>query len=821
MMKKLFIAVFLLTGIGINITAQEKSSEELKGDKYSFVYSFDKAIESYNHAKHLTLDGQRRLAECYHNIDQNVKSEEVYADLLKAPQGLIPEDYYNYAMVLKANDKYDEAGPLMDKFAALKPDDLRAKDYIANKDKIANLLKDEGRFKTRHLNVNTDALDFGPGFYKDKIVFASTRVAPDMSARKYNWTGKPFWDMYVSEVADSQLLNPQIFDRSLNGKLHDGPASFSNNGTYVAFTRNKYHDKSKDKVVELQIYFSSYADGKWTEPEPFIYNSQEYSVGHPCLTSDGKIMYFTSDMAGGYGAADIYRTTKNEKGEWGKPENAGDKINTEGDEMFPFLGEGRKELYFASNGHYGLGGLDVFESPVDGTGFGQAVNEGFPLNTRFNDYAFIVDDTTGMGYFTSDRSGGSGGDDIYSVEIVEPDVRFSVYAPENIPVDRRVRETFPLRNYIFFNIGSTEIPDRYVMLAKDQVKDFKESQLEVFTPKELSGRSDRQMVVYYNIMNILGDRMGKNPSSSITLVGSSEKGPGDGKEMAESVKQYLTGIFGIDASRISTEGRNKPKIPSEQPGGKLELELLRQGDRRVSVESASPPLLMEFQSGPDAPLKPVEFITLQEAPADSYVIFSVEGAREVLSSWSLEITDRNGAMQNFGPYTFETASLPGKSILGAIPAGDFNVTMVGLTKNGKTIKKEAPIHIVLWKPSDTREMLRFSVIFEFNDSRAITIYEKYLSEIVTPKIMKDGKVIIHGHTDVIGEEAHNMELSKERAAEVKGIIENALEKAGRTDVRFEVYGFGEDQVMEPFENRFPEERFYNRTVIIDIIPPEK
>jgi outer membrane protein OmpA-like peptidoglycan-associated protein len=820
-MKKIFIPVILFISIGINLFGQEKSSEELKGDKYFFVYSFNKAIESYNHARQLTLDGQRKLAESYYSTDQNIKSEEIYAKLFTGSQGIQPQDYYNYSMVLKSDGKYDEAGKWMDQFAEMKPDDLRAKDYIANKDKLINLLKYDDRFKTKHLNINTDALDFGPAFYKDKIVFASTIVASGKKVKKYNWTGKPFWDMYVSGVADSQLLNPEIFDKSLNGKMHDGPASFSNEGTFMAFTRNNYHDKSKDKVVELQIYFSNYKDGKWSEPEPFVYNNQGYSVGHPCLTSDGKTMYFASDMPGGYGGADIYRTSKSEKGEWGKPENTGDKINTEGDEMFPFFEEGRKELFFASNGRFGLGGLDVFVSRLTETGFGPAINEGFPVNTQYNDYSFIVNDTTRSGYFTSDRAGGSGGDDIYSVAIVEPDVRFTIYSPENIPVEPRLRETFPLRNYIFFNLGSTDIPDRYVLLTKDQVKDFKEDQLEVFAPNELSNRSKRQLVVYYNIMNILGDRMGKDPSTSITLAGSSEKGPADGKALAESVKRYLTGVFGIDPSRLKIEGRDKPKIPSEQTGGKLELELLRQSDRRVSVESSSPLLLMEFRTGQDAPLKPVEYIASKEAPPDSNVSFNVDGANKVLSSWSLEIRDENRVLQKFGPFTQESSSIPGKSILGTRPAGDYSVTMIGQTKYGDTLKKESPVHIVLWKPSETNEMLRFSVIFEFNDSKAISIYEKYLSEIVTPKIPEGGKVIIHGHTDVIGEEAHNLELSKARANEVRGIIEKALSKAGRTDVNFEVTGYGEDPVMQPFENRFPEERFYNRTVIIDIIPPKK
>jgi outer membrane protein OmpA-like peptidoglycan-associated protein len=403
-------------------------------------------------------------------------------------------------------------------------------------------------------------------------------------------------------------------------------------------------------------------------------------------------------------------------------------------------------------------------------------------------------------------------------ELVLPEVQFSVNSPTNIPVERRIRETFPLRNYIFFNLGSNEIPDRYVLLNKDQVKDFKEDQLEVFTPKRLSGRSGREMVVYYNVLNIIGDRMGKNPDATITLVGSARTGAGDATAMAESVKRYITSVFGINPSRIAVEGRDKPKIPSEQPGGTVDLELLREGDHRVSVESGSPALLMEFQSGPDAPLKPVEFSAVLTAPLDSYVTFSNVNAGKVLTSWSLEISDENGTLQNFGPYTQEKISIPGKTILGTRPSGDYKVTMVGLSKNGTVVKKEAAVHMVLWTPPTNEEGMRFSVIFEFNQSKAIKMYDKYLSEVVSPKIPRNASVIIHGHSDIIGDDQNNLELSAARANEVRTILEAALAKQGRTDVKFEVHGFGEDERLSPFENNFPEERFYNRTVIIDIIP---
>jgi hypothetical protein len=164
--------------------------------------------------------------------------------------------------------------------------------------------------------------------------------------------------------------------------------------------------------------------------------------------------------------------------------------------------------------------------------------------------------------------------------------------------------------------------------------------------------------------------------------------------------------------------------------------------------------------------------------------------------------------------------MPGKSILGTNSKGKYTATMVGKTKSGKVIKEEVPFKMKLWTPSEREEGMRYSLIFEFGESDAISIYDEYLRDVVTPKIPENGTVIIHGHTDVIGDEANNMNLSVARANKVKSVIQSALKKAGRSDVFFEVYGFGENENLSPFLNKTPEERFYNRTVIIDIIPPK-
>lgn len=402
--------------------------------------------------------------------------------------------------------------------------------------------------------------------------------------------------------------------------------------------------------------------------------------------------------------------------------------------------------------------------------------------------------------------------------IADKNVDFSVRAPKMVPVNRPVKETFALRNSVFFDNGSAAIPARYVQLSNSNAQLFNEDQLQQNQPANLTnGRSARQMAVYHNILNIMGDRLRANPNSNITLTGASGNNPAEGKMMAENIKQYLVNAFGINASRITTVGRDKPVIPSEKPGATNELELLRAGDRRVDITSTSSDLLLQV-GGVNSPyLKPVQITTVQEDPLDSHVIFNATGAEEALKSWTVDVTDEQGTVKRYGPYYGEKASIPGKTILGDNTAGNYKIVMLGETKSGKLIQKETSLSLA--KSEDPKqEGLRYSILFDFDESKSIASYEKFLAEVVSPLITDNATVIIHGHTDIIGQDVYNQNLSAERAAGAQKIIEAALAKAGTKNVKFETNGYGEDVSTSPFENNLPEERFYNRTVIIDIIP---
>ncbi|MDB5210107.1 MAG: outer membrane protein OmpA [Sediminibacterium sp.] len=402
--------------------------------------------------------------------------------------------------------------------------------------------------------------------------------------------------------------------------------------------------------------------------------------------------------------------------------------------------------------------------------------------------------------------------------VVEKEVQFSVRAPKEVPLNRQVKETFPLRKSVFFDMGSSEIPNRYVMLNQSQAASFKEAQLQEDQPNNLnSGRSARQLAVYHNIINIMGDRLRANPQSSITLTGASDKDPVQGKLMAENVKKYIVTNFGIDPNRITTEGRHKPMIPSEQPGGTRELALLREGDRRVDIGSSSPELMLQVGGANSDFLRPVQITSYQTDPLDSHVIFTNEGANDLLNSWSVDVTDEKGTVQHYGPYTQDQASISGKTILANNTQGNYTIVMNGQTKTGRTVTKQSSVSLM--KSEDTKQAgLRYSILFDFDQSKTKEVYEKFLADVVTALIPENATVIIHGHTDIIGEEKHNLILSNGRAKDAQAILERALANAGKKGVKFETYGFGEDISMSPFENNLVEERFYNRTVIIDIIP---
>jgi len=417
-MNKIFEFTLIILLL-FNYSSFSQKMKLKKGENYYQVYSYAETIKKYEGITDKTDEINRRLAESYYNIGKFKKSENYY-EILVTSESKTAEDIYNYASVLAMNKKYKESEKWMAEFNKLAKNDRRGKLWAENKGFYKSLQKDKGRFVIKNLDINAKHQDFGPAYYKDKIVFASSRQPIKMIKRHWNWNDLPFLDLYIADVdTNLELKSLQKFHKSYNKKYHEGPASYNKDGDFMAFTRNNYKGKSEEGIIKLQLFTAEFIDDKWQKEKPMHFNSSEYSVGHASLTGDGKTMYFASDMPGGYGGVDIYSCNRKSDGGWTDPKNLGEKINTEGDEMFPFI-HSEGILFFASNGLLGLGGLDVFLCRVTENGFDNLENIGVPVNSSYDDFAFILDEKQESGYFSSNRLDGKGDDDIYMFRLLRP-----------------------------------------------------------------------------------------------------------------------------------------------------------------------------------------------------------------------------------------------------------------------------------------------------------------------------------------------------------------------------------------------------------------
>lgn len=420
-MKKIILV--LIVALSFSHTySQEETKKERKGTKLFTAFSLEESINKFEEvgAENLTTDGLRNLADAHRYLFQTEEAEVYYASLVNRSDNKA-EDLYMYAEVLLMNKKTAEWKTQMEKFHARLESDGRGKDFAKRKGIVTELKEDDDQFDSiKNLAINTKNEDFGTAFYEDKVVFTSSREHSLPIKREWNWTQMPYLNLYASnQTDDHELIDLDMMNKSVNKKYHEGPASYSKDGNLMVFTRNNYESKSSEGRVKLKMFYRNRDEkGEWGDIIPFTFNNQEYSVGQPALTPDGKTCYFTSDMPGGHGETDIYRIQRVEDG-WTEPVNLGAHINTEGREMFPTY---HKDgiLFFASSGHVGLGGLDIYVAKVNEDRILHPRNLGYPINDSKDDFSFSVDDSQKYGYFSSNRPGGKGSDDIYSFLLKRP-----------------------------------------------------------------------------------------------------------------------------------------------------------------------------------------------------------------------------------------------------------------------------------------------------------------------------------------------------------------------------------------------------------------
>ena len=410
-MKNLLITLFIFLFSQQFVMAQ---SNLKRANSLFEKRAYLKAAELYLAEKKKDQEVYEKLGDCYYFNTRMDKAATYYKLLLTNYEESVDATYfYRYSQALKGIEKFDEADFWQDKYYLKK-----GKPSKQNEKTLAyfhELNKGEKHpFQVHKLNINTGTSEFGGAFFGNVLVFASARGEGDI----YDWNNRPYLDLYKAEINESKdLLNVRPFSSSITTKMHESNAIFTKDGNTMYFTRNNFIDgkkgKDSNKISHLKIYKAHLIEGVWADISELPFNSEDYSVEHPALSPDEKKLYFSSDMPGSIGSFDLFVVDVLENGGYGVPKNLGPKINTEFREQFPFVSDSNV-LYFASNGHFGLGGLDVFKSKINDDGnVSEAVNLGKDLNSNLDDFAFIIDDETDTGYFSSNRKKGKGDDDIY------------------------------------------------------------------------------------------------------------------------------------------------------------------------------------------------------------------------------------------------------------------------------------------------------------------------------------------------------------------------------------------------------------------------
>ena len=421
MKKYIFIFITLVSVFQFNSYAQK--AQAITADKKYDSYAYIDAIKTYERVAekgYKSVDMFQKLGNAYYYNSEFEKAAKWYGELFAMNSDLSAEYYYRYAQSLKSIDQNEKSNEMLEKFLKKSGNDNRGLLFEKNRNYLAEIKANSGRYKIEDAGINSKYSDYGSSYFQNKLVFTSARDTGSLGQRKHKWTNQYFTNLYTSDLDDKMSPNPSTitkFSNAINSKFHESTPIFTKDGKTMYFTRNNYIDGKKGKdgnrVTLIKIYKASLENDAWGKVTELPFDSDLYSTAHPTLSVDEKILYFASDMPGTLGQSDIFKVKINEDGTYGTPENIGLPINTEGKETFPFITD-ENEIYFASDGHPGLGGLDIFVSKITDEGtFEKVQNIGSEANSSKDDFAYLIDTKSRRGFLTSNRNGGQGYDDIY------------------------------------------------------------------------------------------------------------------------------------------------------------------------------------------------------------------------------------------------------------------------------------------------------------------------------------------------------------------------------------------------------------------------
>jgi outer membrane protein OmpA-like peptidoglycan-associated protein len=426
-MRSLALCISLL----IALSAASQFKQKMANQFFSRM-EYSKCVSMFTELSTKCLDGKKKAdwenvrkaaISNYHLF--RMKDANFYFDKLQGKNMLTESDRELYIEALRYEEMYGKSNEMIRESASLFPSNTFFSKLNAEKDDFNSLFTDSAFYSLRPAAINSGKGDFGATYFGSSVVFVSKSKNVGFINPKYGWDDDFYLNIMQANLdADSNLTEPKILKHNFVSRAHDGPVNFSPDGTEMAITKNTLGKKHGKQVVVLAIYFSTLENGEWSELTPFEFNNSKYNIGHATYSPDGNTLYFVSDKPGGIGEADIYKSTRLGKG-WSEPQNLGKEINTTRNEMFPFVE--KDMLYFASDGHYGLGGMDIFQASIDG--LSAPHNIGYPVNTSHDDFGLIFDASGKIGYLSSNR-GSENVDNIYHVKkrVVKVDLIGNVYA---------------------------------------------------------------------------------------------------------------------------------------------------------------------------------------------------------------------------------------------------------------------------------------------------------------------------------------------------------------------------------------------------------
>jgi len=473
-MKKTITLIIILFSI-VSYGQRKYKKADRFFDKMWYVEAateYERAIDKGDRS----MEVLQKVGDAYYFNTDMVNANKWYDILISDYLNEVdPEYIFRYSHTLEGIGQYDLAKKWMKTFSnRTQQKDARTKKYAQSDLTLESVLDIKSQFTLKNLSINTMYSDFGPMYYGNKLVYSSAIDTSYYHKRRYNWNNQPFLNFQVGSInanaTDVKYLNS--FSEELNTKYHEATLAFSPDEKKVYFTRNNYNGKlGRDdngvnhlKLYSAELHVDLNEKVEWHNIKELPFNSTNYSVGHPTVSKGGKQLYFVSDMPGSIGATDIYVVDILGDDDYSQPRNLGPKINTAGREMFPYITD--RKLYFASDGHLGLGGLDVFE--VDNTDvFGTPVNLGAPLNSDLDDFSFIINEATQSGFVSSNRANGKGDDDIYS---------FS----RDITVDKPVDTCNPFVNgYVSNTVTGERIANATVSLFDESGKQLAKTETNI------------------------------------------------------------------------------------------------------------------------------------------------------------------------------------------------------------------------------------------------------------------------------------------------------------------------------------------------------